>query len=322
MPEEILFTPGQRLPDTSGGRDFGLYGAPSEPDVEVRIAERGATADDSGPGQPASSAAAAASPSETLPPEARDSDSPAGDESAAQSPAVQQLGQAQLVETSYPDVPLAASALQLGAVPDSIVALQPQALGSGAAAPAPAPAPAAAPVFSDPGAVASVAAPLPAGPEALAAVPVEPAGNIVSALAVNPIADATASTPLQVIAPIVVATADLPDALIGSVTDTVGSVTDDVQDLTGTDPAAGIGTLVGLVTAADMFDLKQADIEPVTTTVDPAMGMLDTLAGEPSAFEAAPTQDADNEESGTGSLLPNIPIDSADDAGGGVLGLG
>ncbi len=56
---------------------------------------------------------------------------------------------------------------------------------------------------------------------------------------------------------------------------------DDVQDLLGTNPAAGIATLVSLISVTDVFPVAEAGQAAPQTPADPFQDMLDSLAADP-----------------------------------------
>lgn len=354
MAEEILFTPGQRLADPSGARDFGLYGAQPHPGVEIRILEPPPATDDAPQGRTAPPGATSADGPSPLPffvtsPPAPDVQEPATAPPTLAAPTLGSLPQPQTIDAAFPQVTLAAIPYDFPLPGDSIASLPAGARGpdaSGSDAPG---SDAAAPQTS--AAAIAPQTPLPAGQAETLPVNADPIGTIRSDLP-GTVADAAAaasslsgqvaetgaavvglaqeaaeSLPIPIVTPaagpILTASEALPDAVVGAVGDTAA---EDVQDLAGADPAAGIGTLVGLVTAADMFDLKQADIEPVTTTIDPALGMLDTLAGDAPTADVPGAPESAGEDGGPSPILTVTPpastINIADDDDGGIAGLG
>jgi hypothetical protein len=113
------------------------------------------------------------------------------------------------------------------------------------------------------------------------------------------------------------------EPLAGALTGPLASVTaadplaaaeDDVADLLGTDPAAGVATLVSLVTITDVVDLRQAGSPEGELVQSPADSMLNALAADAEG-ETAP---ADVKESPASDLV-SIPDPAEDDLG---LGLG
>lgn len=65
-----------------------------------------------------------------------------------------------------------------------------------------------------------------------------------------------------------------------TVTAVVGGVTDTLSDLAGSDPEAGVATLVSLVSTADALDLQPLDAPLLDTVVDTGLDLVDTLAAE------------------------------------------
>ncbi|MFC3711669.1 hypothetical protein ACFOMD_03750 [Sphingoaurantiacus capsulatus] len=101
-------------------------------------------------------------------------------------------------------------------------------------------------------------------------------------------ADTAASLVGDVVAPVT--------AVITPVVDSVASAAAPVDaavgtDLAGADPAAGIATLVDLVTVDNLFDLRQAGVEAAP---DPAPSMVDSLMADAVAPPLLGTEDSDD----------------------------
>jgi hypothetical protein len=248
MDEPILLSATQRVTDSSGARDFGLYGAQPDTQVAFRPASNEGAASDLAPVSGGASAAPSAAPEGLIASAFRSSEAPVvtGEgASAASSPTAFRPGE------------------------PGFEPLQPSSSGSSTAPAAP-------------------EALAPAVPPALASSPAEEPASIASSpVTSEPVATSAAAGGLDALP----AAAQPVSTVVGGVGETAGDLT---QDLLGSDPAAGLATLVALVSTADIFDLKQAGIEPVTTTIDPAMTMLDQLVADP--------------------LAPVLPGDEAEDA--------
>jgi hypothetical protein len=65
-----------------------------------------------------------------------------------------------------------------------------------------------------------------------------------------------------------------------ALTATVQPTTDSLDGLGGSDPAAGVATLVSLVSVSDMFDLHPVDAPEAQAPIDTGFGMLDSLAAD------------------------------------------
>lgn len=84
-----------------------------------------------------------------------------------------------------------------------------------------------------------------------------------------------------------------------------------VGELLGSDPSAGIATLVSLVEVTDLLDLRDAGAEAAGGTVDAASALLDSLSADLIIVEAPadhPFDDADGDGGQAGGLdLPDLP---------------
>ncbi|MDP9413755.1 MAG: hypothetical protein M3Q08_06615 [Pseudomonadota bacterium] len=69
-------------------------------------------------------------------------------------------------------------------------------------------------------------------------------------------------------------------ATLGAV-DPAADAPDDVQDLLGADPAAGIATLVSLISVTDVIPVAEAGQAASQAAADPFQDMLDSLAADP-----------------------------------------
>jgi hypothetical protein len=106
-----------------------------------------------------------------------------------------------------------------------------------------------------------------------------------------------------------------------SIDEAVGRAADDVQDLLGTDPAAGIATLVSLVSISDVVDLGDAGTGAADVVVSPVDSMIDALAADPLGALAPDPEEADDGAPAAGTLLGGTPI-GGDEGGDLPLGLG
>jgi hypothetical protein len=94
----------------------------------------------------------------------------------------------------------------------------------------------------------------------------------VAAAALTPVADLADATGAAV--------SPLVESVGNALSATVAPVSDSLGDLAGSDPAAGVATLVSLVSVTDMFDLHPTDAPAVDAAGDPGLGVLDTLADD------------------------------------------
>lgn len=101
----------------------------------------------------------------------------------------------------------------------------------------------------------------------------------------------------------------LPAAAIGAVGDVSSGLIG--QDLLGDDPAAGIATLVNLVTVADVVDLKDAGA-PVDSSVagsgGPIDDLLDTLSAEPLPLPSLLDDDGDLPDAPPPVVIPDLGL--------------
>jgi hypothetical protein len=143
------------------------------------------------------------------------------------------------------------------------------------------------------------------------------------AAAAPPAAPAQAPQPLQTaqaepVEPLAAAVSGPLASLL--IDEAVGAAADDVQDLLGADPVAGIATLVSLVSISDVVDLGDAGAAAVSDIVGtPADTMLDALAADPLGA-LAPDPEEVSDDAPAAGLLGGSPL--PDDAGDLPLGLG
>jgi hypothetical protein len=114
-------------------------------------------------------------------------------------------------------------------------------------------------------------------------------GNLVTTPLFTPppllddLGDITSSV-LGAVPPLVEGLSDVAGGPINATTDllsaTVSGATDTLDDLAGADPAAGVATLVSLVSVADMFDLNPVGAPTIEDAADPGLALLDTLAAD------------------------------------------
>jgi hypothetical protein len=291
MDERILINPDNRVLAGNGANDFSLYGAPADPALTFRPAEPDGEAFES------AAPSAGGAPNGGSDPPTNDIQQSALTASDAAGPA---WGSAAIAAARTPE-PAAAQAQ-----PAAETAAAPSALAPAAFAPITPVAPAS-PAAAEAAPVAA-AAPAPAD--------LGPAPATFSA----PVAPVQAPSPVQAPAE-AIAAEPLAAAVSGplaslSIDEAVGRAEDNVQDLLGTDPAAGIATLVSLVSLSDVVDLGDAGAAAADVSVAPVDTMLDALAADASG-EAAPelddAADAADALPGTSLIGGGTPPADADD---------
>ncbi|HEY0012296.1 MAG TPA: hypothetical protein VGB79_05530 [Allosphingosinicella sp.] len=282
MDERILINPDNRFLAGSGANDFSLYGAPSDPSLAFRAAEPdGGGLDRDVPQGGGASRDGGDPPSHDI----QQSALPASDASG----------------------PAWGSAAVAARAPDPAPAAQtPVADGSPGAASALAPA------------AFGLTAPLAPSPAAADAAPVAPVSTAMQDQALVQIAQVAQVAQAEQAEPLAAAVSGPLASL--SIDEAVGRATDDVQDLLGTDPTAGIATLVSLVSISDVVDLGDVGAETPDVVVAPIDTMLDALAADPAgAFAPESDEDGADESAGAG-LLGAAPL--PDDPGDLPFGLG
>lgn len=300
MAGEILLNPDSRLLGPGAVQDFSLYGAQPEPSVSFAPASADASVDPIGstPVSPSSTAGGGAAPEAGAPV----AEAPADNGGLAPSTSTTSLTRAAPTAFAAPPMstqPAADSApsipqSQTGSLTSSPIraenpvetpssvsesglpggsSLSPETLEA-----VPQPGALQAPVLNvaDPviGTVASVAD---AGLAAIGSVP-EVAEDAVSDLL--GVAEATLGS-LVSEAPLADVGELLPTGDPLAILSPAHDENDDALDLLGSDPAGGIATLVTLVTAADMFDLRDAGPDQVAAEPVAPSDLLDVLITEP-----------------------------------------
>jgi hypothetical protein len=282
MDERILINPDNRFLAGSGANDFSLYGAPSDPALAFRAAEPdGGGLDRDAPSGDGAREAGGDPPSDDI----QQSALPASDASGAA------WGSAAVAARAPDPAPAAQTAIADGA-PAAASALAPAAFG--------------------------LTAPLAPSPAAADAAPVAPVPAATQDQALVQIAQVSQATQAEQAEPLAAAVSGPLASL--SIDEAVGRATDDVQDLLGTDPTAGIATLVSLVSISDVVDLGDVGAEMPDVVVAPIDTMLDALAADPlGALAPEPDEDGTDESAGAG-LLGAAPL--PDDPGDLPFGLG
>ncbi len=311
MVDDILFRPDRDWLASSGAGDIALYGAPSDPTVNVRAAEAPALDITDKGGSPVPS------------PELSGTGAP---RQVAEVDTGSTLPNIQPEAASSALAPTAFAPAQNAFAPTD-----PSIADGGASIPRPAPAsgltsrgemePAkAAPVISDPdgpglAALAPVGAPTALVEEAIAPLglgaPV--LGSILPAAA--PLIESVLESASSLIGDILPDAGDLglPALPLDAVQVQADSLADDATDLLGADPAGGIATLVSLVSVGDILDLRDAGAE--AGDADPPIAMIDALAAD--LITTDPLQ-AETEGDDDGALptdaLGDAPIVAIEDA--------
>jgi hypothetical protein len=305
MHDRILINPENRMLGTSGTNDFSLYGAPSDPGMTVRPSP---SPDPAVPGSaaPAATPQDAATASIAAPP--------------AQSSPLDTSGDVHAPPFAQPSALAAAS--PIGSPPDASGSE-----GGGA------------PVTyapggdrGDPGDFATIVG-YDHAPNAEAGQADLSSSLDISALAApvlsaqSPSASEQAALLESVSGTVSLVTDGLtpsmgepvPEIAVAvSADDTLGAIDDGVEDLLGSDPAAGIATLVSLVSVSDVLDVQETGTGTVDAAQDLGAGLLDTLAADP--FDTPAHDDAQDHNQaehaldavllGTGdSLADDLPPD-------------
>ena len=78
----------------------------------------------------------------------------------------------------------------------------------------------------------------------------------------------------------------ITDGVVSVLTATAGLVDDTLEGLAGSDPLAGVETLVSMVANSDSFDLAPVVAPLLETGSDTGLGLVDTLLGEESPADA------------------------------------
>lgn len=246
MVDDLLFRPDRNWLTSSGAGDLGMFGplpqaifAPANEDVEA-AAEASQTANSSPPANDGSSEAMATGSvvDNNLP-------SAAGETDAI--PTTLIASPVTLTPTNVADGFDAPAMLAAGQVGGSVISsLTPQAQAQS----------------SD----TALASHQSEATPALAA----PASPLTVPTIIDPVAQAIslpADDALEGVSEHISTTVAAADALVG-----------EAQDILGSDPTAGIATLVSLVTITDLIDLRDAGAE--TATIDAHLAMLDALTGD------------------------------------------
>lgn len=105
-------------------------------------------------------------------------------------------------------------------------------------------------------------------------------------------------------------------AALGEVDAAAGGAVDDVQDLLGTDPVAGIATLVSLVTVSDVLPVSEAGNEEGDAAEAAGSDMLDALAADTASESNLLGTDADDASAAASVTSPAPPTGGLDPLGG------
>jgi hypothetical protein len=321
MLDRILINPESRFLGSSAANDFSLYGAQPPAAVAIRAADDAPLADagdDSrvaGSGSPADDGGAPF-PSQTF--ASADTVAEGFGSPLFALPAIARPGE--IAEASRAEaVAGTSSGAAVSDFPGEVA-------GSGAPATSsltPAPAAEAAPVgtAASEGDMAAPAAPVHAmslTPDAVSALllatPVidqatdalvaDPSPTISAAVAPLDLLPATEAT-----GPVIDAAADVPEAVTGTLAAALpAEAPDALDDLAGSDPAAGIATLVSLVSVPDVLAVPAAGAPDVAAAADSGADMLDTLAAD-TIEVTLPAHDTSDGDEAVGDDAPAVPAD-------------
>lgn len=127
-----------------------------------------------------------------------------------------------------------------------------------------------------------------------------PAADLLDNLAAEPILGGVTGVVDDVLAPVA-------GLIGGALTGVAGLVDDTLEGLAGSDPLAGVETLVNLVAGSDTFDLTPVVAPLLETVSDTGQGLVDALIGEESITDSLL---GDHHEDGLlgGLIHPDHPL--------------